>query len=86
MHDTLILDRKTTVSRFSLLRLTDEAVHKLYGDKIAVNMTNNGVTVHTVVLPGEEVRRCTVSQCHILGVVLRALHCISIKSNVTRNT
>lgn len=39
------------------IHVKDEAVHKLYGDRIAVTMKNNGVIYHTVVLPGEEVRR-----------------------------
>lgn len=35
--------------------VSDEAVHRLYGEKMAANFKANGVTVHTVILPGEEV-------------------------------
>lgn len=46
----------TTIVLKQLYGVADDAVHKLYGDRIAANFKNHGVVVHTVVLPGEEVR------------------------------
>lgn len=45
----------TSTVTFRSRPLSDDAVQRLYGAKIAANFAKNDVTVHTVVLPGEEV-------------------------------
>lgn len=39
----------------SIAAAADEAVEKLYGAKMSASFNNHGVSVHRVVLPGEEV-------------------------------
>lgn len=45
----------TSTEKFRSRPLSDDAVQRLYGAKIAANFAKHDVTVHTVVLPGEEV-------------------------------
>lgn len=61
------------IHQWFTLATSDAAVEKLYGAEMSANFRNHGVSVNTVVLPGEEVS-VLVHAVEVANFVLTAQH------------